>query len=55
MFKIATFLNDILEAKKRGKTSGGDGSTGWGSYYEKKFGSDWQKDDKDFWRNFPSW
>ena len=46
---IKSYLHDILEAKEKGK------STWWrwydrlGSYCDKAFGPDWQKDDKDFW------
>ncbi|HBF42058.1 MAG TPA: response regulator [Desulfobacteraceae bacterium] len=51
--KITTFLNDILEAQKRGKNT-------WGpwqerlptSYFEKRWGAAWQDTDKDFWDRF---
>ena len=52
MIDIASYLNDILEAKEQGK------STWWrwydrlGSFCDKSFGPDWQKDDKDFWVKF---
>jgi hypothetical protein len=55
MPKIETFLNDILEAKGKGTSSWWRWLDRLGSYYEKKFGSDWQDKDKDFWRNFPTW
>jgi DNA-binding NtrC family response regulator len=55
MPRIEMFLNDILEAKERGKSSWWRWLDRLGTYYEKKFGSDWQSKDKDFWRNFPSW
>ena len=55
MARIPTFLNDILEAKEKGENFWWRWLDRLGSYYEKKFGSDWQSDDKDFWRNFPSW
>lgn len=54
MTNITTFLNDILEAKEAGK------SFWWRwlmrlstSYWEEKFGPDWQKDHEDFWKKFP--
>ena len=54
MANITTFLNDILEAKESGK------SFWWRwlvrlstSYWEEKFGPDWQKGHEDFWKNFP--
>ena len=55
MSRISTFLNDILEAKEKGKSSWWRWIDRLGSYYEKKFGRDWKDKDEDFWRNFPSW
>lgn len=55
MAKIETFLTDILEAESKGESSWWRWLDRLGAYYEKKFGSEWQKDDKDFWRKFPSW
>jgi DNA-binding NtrC family response regulator len=55
MVKIATFLNDILEAKEQGENFWWRWLDRLGSYYEKKFGRDWKNKDKDFWRNFPTW
>ncbi|RLC03712.1 MAG: response regulator [Deltaproteobacteria bacterium] len=52
MIDIVSYLNDILEAEEKGK------STWWrwydrlGAFYEKRFGPDWQKDDKAFWTKF---
>ena len=53
MSQIAIFLNDILEAKEKGKSF-------WWRWFErignvycnKKFGPDWQEKDKDFWEKF---
>lgn len=53
MVNIASFLNDILEAKEQGKSTWGRWYDRLGSFFEKKFGEDWQKDEKDFWKNFP--
>jgi DNA-binding NtrC family response regulator len=55
MARIETFLTDILEAKSKGESSWWRWLDRLGSYYERKFGREWQKEDKDFWRNFPSW
>lgn len=55
MLKITTFLNDILEAKEKGKNFWGRWLDRLGSYYEKKFGEEWQGKEKDFWLNFPRW
>ena len=53
MVNIVSFLNDILEAKEQGKSTWGRWYDRLGSFFEKKFGEDWQKDEKDFWKNFP--
>ena len=50
---IATFLNDILAAKKKGENP-------WGpwherlptSFFEKRWGAAWQDADKEFWERF---
>jgi len=50
---IETFLNDVLEAKKKGENT-------WGpwqerlptSYFEKRWGAAWQDKDKEFWETF---
>jgi DNA-binding NtrC family response regulator len=55
MFKMTTFLSDILEAREKGENFWWRWLDRLGSYYEKKFGRDWQGKEKDFWRNFPSW
>jgi len=54
MGNITIFLNDILEAKEAGK------NFWWRwlvrlsiSYWEEKFGPDWQKGHEDFWKNLP--
>ncbi len=54
MVNISVFLEDILEAKEKGK------STWWrwigrlASVWDKKFGPDWREKEKDFWREFPT-
>jgi DNA-binding NtrC family response regulator len=55
MTHIADFLEEVLEAKERGKHYWWRWLERWGSYYEKKFGPDWQKKDKEFWEKFPYW
>ena len=49
---ITTFLNDILEAKEEGKRFWWRWLDRFASYYDKKFGIDWQKDDEEFWEKF---
>ena len=53
MVNITTFLNDILEAKEKGKNPWWRWYDRLAAYCEKKFGSDWEKEDKDFWERFP--
>jgi DNA-binding NtrC family response regulator len=55
MANIVTFLNDILEAKEKGKPLWWRWTKRFASYYDRKFGLDWRKKDKDFWEKFRSW
>ena len=48
---IGTFLNDVLEAKEKGKHSWSRWLERLGNYFARKFGSDWQDHDKGFWEN----
>ena len=52
MANITTFLNDILEAKEQGKNLWWRWFDRLGSFFERKFGPDWQKEDKEFWEKF---
>ena len=52
MANITTFLADIFEAKEKGQNFWWRWLDRLGSYYEKKFGADWQEKDEDFWQNF---
>jgi CheY-like chemotaxis protein len=49
---IASFLVDILEAKKKGKSFWARWLDRMDDYYSKKFGSGWKEGDKDFWDKF---
>ena len=55
MAHIATYLNDILDAKEQGKSFWWRWLDRFASYYDKKFGPDWQKNDPEFWRKFDAW
>lgn len=55
MARIAEFLEEILEAKEKGKHLWWRWLDRWGEYYEKKFGPDWHQEDKEFWEKFPYW
>jgi len=52
MANITTFLVDILEAREKGKNLWWRWFDRFASYYENKFGPDWQKGDEDFWKHF---
>lgn len=52
MINIETFLNDILEAKEKGKHFWWRWYDRLGAYYERKFGPDWQDHDREFWEKF---
>ena len=55
MTNIAVYLNDILEAREKGKNAMERWFERLSSFYDKKFGPDWQKDDKEFWEKFKYW
>jgi DNA-binding response OmpR family regulator len=55
MANIADFLEEILEAQKKGRHLWGRWLERWGDYYDKKFGPEWQKEDKEFWEKFKYW
>jgi DNA-binding NarL/FixJ family response regulator len=52
MAGIAEFLEEILDAKAKGKSFWWRWLDRWGSYYDKKFGADWQEEHKEFWDQF---
>ena len=51
MVNITTFLDDVLEAKEKGKPFWWRWLERFGDYFARKFGPDWQKHDKGFWEN----
>jgi len=55
MVNIATYLNDILEAKEKGEPFWWRWLDRFGAYYDKKFGPEWQKDDEEFWKKIKYW
>jgi DNA-binding NtrC family response regulator len=50
--KIPLVLNDVLEAKEKGKHSWWRWLVRLGPYYDRRFGPDWQERDKEFWKQF---
>ncbi len=53
MVNIASFLEDILQAKDQGKNPWTRWYDRMASFFEKKFGPEWHKGEKDFWEKFP--
>jgi DNA-binding NtrC family response regulator len=53
MVSIASFLEDILKAKEQGKNPWKSWYDKMASFFEKKFGPEWQKNEKEFWEKFP--
>ncbi len=52
MVNIKVFLNDILEAESEGKNPWSRWLMRFGTFYEKRFGPDWQEKDRAFWDKF---
>lgn len=52
MANIDTYLNDVLDAKENEKSTKGSWKRRFGSFFDKKFGPDWQEVDKAFWDGF---
>ena len=53
MVNIVSFLNDVLEAQQKGKSTWSRWYDRLGGFFEKKFGAQWQDDEKEFWEKFP--
>jgi DNA-binding NtrC family response regulator len=54
MIHIERFLKDILVAQEKGENLRDRWLERMGSFYERKFGPDWQSSDKAFWEKFNS-
>ena len=52
MPEITTYLNDILEAKEKGKSFWWRWLDRFVVYYDERFGPDWKEKDKEFWEKF---
>jgi DNA-binding response OmpR family regulator len=55
MDEITTYLQDILEAQRKGKSLMRRWMDRLESYYDRRFGADWKKNDPEFWEKFPYW
>ena len=53
MVDIASFLEEILEAKQKGKSTWDNWMNRLAGYCERTFGAKWQDTEKDFWDRFP--
>ncbi|MGD2124497.1 MAG: response regulator [Desulfobacteraceae bacterium] len=51
--EITTYLEDVLEAKEKSKSTWWRWLERFGAYYDEKFEKDWQYKDKEFWKGFP--
>ena len=52
MANIEEHLNDVLEAREKGKSTWTRWFDRFSSFYEEKFGKEWQDKDKDYWDKF---
>ena len=55
MGNITVFLNDILEAREKGKSVMWRWFSRLESYYNERFGPNWQNEDKELWEKFKGW
>lgn len=52
MANIEQHLNDVLQAQAKGKSTWSRWFDRFSSFYEEKFGPDWQDKNKDYWDKF---
>ncbi len=55
LWEIATYLEELLQAKEKGDHFWSRWLQRWGSYYDEKFGPNWRDQDKEFWERFKYW
>jgi DNA-binding NtrC family response regulator len=55
MTNIEQHLIDVLEAQSKGKNTWVRWFDRFASFYERKFGPDWQEHDKDYWDKFKNY
>ena len=53
MVNIASFLEDIVNARNKGQNTRSRWFERLGAYCERRFGPDWQRGDRIFWEQFP--
>jgi len=49
---IATYLEDVLEAKEKGKNTWWRWLDRLGAFFDRRFGPDWKMEEKEFWDKF---
>lgn len=52
---ISVYLNEILDAVQKGKSTWSQWFERFGSYMDRKFGPDWKNKDEQFWSRFGFW
>ncbi len=52
---LPVFLREVLEDKAKGRHFWSRWLDRWGTFYDEKFGPDWQNDEKEFWEKFKIW
>ena len=55
MVNIAEHLNDVLEAQAEGKSTWWKWFDKFASFYDRKFGPEWQDENKEFWDKFKNY
>ena len=53
MVNITSFLEEVLNAKQKGKSTWDNWMNRLAGYCERTFGAKWQDTEKDFWERFP--
>jgi hypothetical protein len=55
MVNLEQHLIDVLEAQAKGRSAWDRWFERFASFYERKFGPDWQESDKDYWDKFKNY
>ena len=55
MINIEEHLNDVIKAQAQGKNTWWRWFDRFASFYERKFGSDWQENDRTYWDKFKNY
>lgn len=55
LVRLQTYLNDVLEARRHGRHFWSRWMERFASVYDRKFGPDWQKDEREIWEKLKYW